>query len=203
MTLGRSKYPTTKLERISTSMFGADDGTKQIISWLNRNIPKIESWLQVLEEMKTQTDKQSGPDGSTSAMLYVHDASGSITVNETPVKITSFASVVGDSDWITPSASDDKITINEPGMYFIFLQCSFSGTASTQYDMHVYLNGAHTNQLHSHRAIGAGNDVGSASCGGLVALSAGDYLELYVGASADSKDFTLKHGQLVVSKIGL
>jgi len=203
VSLGRSKPPTTKLERIAPSLFGSEPGTKQIIEWLNRNIPRIESWLETLEEMKIEADKQSGPNGSTSASIFKHDGSASVTVNEAESKVAVFDQQYGLSDYIIPSHADDRITVNEHGTYWIFCQVSFSGTANTEYDLDVFINGAENEALHAYRKIGTGNDIGSASLGGLVHLDAGDYAELWVGASGDGKDFTLKHGQLIVSKIGL
>ena len=95
------------------------------------------------------------------------------------------------------SPTDDEITIGLTGVYHVGFQIAFSGSASAVFAIHVYVDDVAT-ELGTHRAIGTGGDVGSASAAGFISLTAGQVVSIYGNADSAAKSATLVDAQLSV-----
>ena len=77
---------------------------------------------------------------------------------------------------------------------------SFEGTVNTVYHWHVFVNNNIAVNIGSMRKIGASSDVGSTSASGLVALAAGDIVDLRVTSNSDTTSVTISHVDLDMSR---
>ena len=122
-------------------------------------------------------------------------------VADTDYKINQFASD-GLSSGVTVSASNDKITLTNAGIYWVGLSCSFSGTASKEFLVTVYWNGV-AQHIKFRRKLGGGGDFGVAALHGIInATSAAKDVEVYfrcVGSTAAA--FTMSEASLVVFRM--
>lgn len=98
------------------------------------------------------------------------------------------------SSGMTPDHTNNHITVGTTGTYLALFSASFSGSVSTDFEMQVFINNGDTgfNNAHFERKISASGDIGAAGGTGLISLTAGDTVELWVertdGAGA-SKNF--------------
>jgi hypothetical protein len=132
--------------------------------------------------------------------LYTADASASLSVSTTPIKMTLWAAN-GLSAGTTPDHTNDQITVGTAGVYHVVAQFSFSGAANAAFHLHLRNNTVEVPEIGTQRKLGAGGDIGSCSFTGLTSCSANDVLTVYVEADGASKTFTLGDGQLVVHRI--
>lgn len=93
------------------------------------------------------------------------------------------------------------ITITNPGNYHCVCDISFSGTASTTFDVAVHKNGTIDNSGHFQRKLGTGGDVGSASFNTLLTGAAGDSFDIRVKADGATKNFLIHEGSFYMVKI--
>jgi hypothetical protein len=123
-------------------------------------------------------------------------------ITTTPVLMTGWA-INGNSFGAVPDHTSDNITIATTGTYKIGFQNSFSGTSSTTFEFHLRVDtgsGDVEQDEGCHRKLGTGGDIGSCSFPGILELTAGDILTIYVesdsggGASMTPEDaqFTLQ-----------
>ena len=123
------------------------------------------------------------------------------TTDITPRKIAAFT-VDGLALNTTPDATtNNAITIDADGVYEVFAQVSFSGTASKTYHLEIYSNTT-PSTFEGHRKLGTAGDVGSASCMGLLTLSETDQVSVYHYTSDGGTAFTVSDAQLIVNRIG-
>jgi len=120
--------------------------------------------------------------------IYVKDAT---TVHELSsaahTQITSFSAtpgVNGLSNGVTPDITNNHLTVNVKGNYFIAVSMSAGNDATQSHTIHVDMkknNGATDfDNVHSHRLLtGGSGDRGSISLSGIVAAAKGDTLELW------------------------
>ena len=82
---------------------------------------------------------------------------------------------------LTPDHTNDHITVATTGNYYVSVAVSFSGTANNEIGFAVYRNNGATllNNLHTHRLLGSGGDIGSAVISGIATLTAADTIELW------------------------
>lgn len=113
------------------------------------------------------------------------------------------SSTAGLSSLTTPAVDTDNITIDAGGggLYSIAFQVSYEGNGNEIYHWAVFVEGAERTEVSSERKIAA-NDQGSQSGVGLVALSATDVVDLRVTSTTNTKTATVKHVQLVITRIG-
>jgi len=124
------------------------------------------------------------------AEISTENNAGSLAVGTTYVQIDNF-DTNGISNSSTPDHTNDHITIGDSGVYRIGFSSSFSGTLSTTFDIEIKKNNGATGfpNLHITRKLGTGGDVGDTTCSGLIALTEGDTLEVWIKADGASKAF--------------
>jgi hypothetical protein len=142
----------------------------------------------------------------TFASIYVHDSSVAITVATGPtyVKMTQFTTD-GESSNCTANATNDKITITEPGRYLVNGAFSFKAdTANVNVLGVAFLNGVEQDQLHFRRLVSTANDEGAASFVGIVDVSSVPWdLDFRVRHDdAGDVDITVTYANLTVSYLG-
>ena len=140
--------------------------------------------------------------GRSCGTVYTTGGSGSQSIGTTFEKITQIDSNGGSFGGVTPDAANNKISVSRGGSYMVSLQCSFSGSSNAEYTVAVYVGGSATTGLQFVRKLGTGGDVGSASCMGIVPISAGQDVEIYAKADAGSKDIDVSELQLSVFRLG-
>lgn len=136
------------------------------------------------------------------AAIYVADGSTAQTgITTTPELMTGFAADGLGVDAV-PDHTIDGITINTDGNYFLFFQCSFTGTVTTKFEFHFCVDGAEQ-PYGCHDKVNAGGDVGSASAFGPLTLSATEVVTMYVESDkGGGADLTPVDASLIVLKIG-
>jgi hypothetical protein len=119
---------------------------------------------------------------SAYASIYVDDGSTIQSgLSGTPVVVTGFTDN-GLSNNMTPDVANNRIVCQIPGVYLPLLSISFSGSANTVFEMHLYVNGGEQS-MGLHRAM-SGGDVGAAPAHQFVRLSAGDICEIRVNVAS-------------------
>ena len=135
-------------------------------------------------------DAAQATDITADGYLYTHDGSTAQTgVGTSFVKVTGFASE-GDAEGIIISAANDQATVPADGVYDIDFWVSFSGTMLVTFIFSIHVNGLDVGEIGLERKLGTGGDVGSASCGGSLALSEDDVITVYIKADDAGKSFT-------------
>lgn len=109
----------------------------------------------------------------------------------------------GSSSGTTPDHTNDHITINNAGVYFVTVpSISFSGGISDTYSYAIFKNnGATQLTARTTRKLGTGGDVGAAANGGIVSLSATDTVEVWIQNEGDTSEITIQDISLCVFKI--
>jgi hypothetical protein len=103
---------------------------------------------------------------------------------------------------VTPSATEDHITIADTGVYIIDTHLAFSGGTTDSYSFAFYKNnGATKLGPRVTRKMGAGGDVGAISMKTIIALTAADTVELWVQNEDDTTALTLQDGSFSVISI--
>lgn len=123
-------------------------------------------------------------------------------ITTTPVLLTAFTTNAPASALITPDQANDNITVNHTGTYFITFGTAFSGTGNSVVQMHVRVDAAETD-IGFIRKLGAGGDSGAAHCSGILALTTGAVVTIYVetdnAGAGDS--VTVNHASLSVMEL--
>ena len=102
---------------------------------------------------------------------------------------------------VSVSTVDGTMTIEIPGSYMVVQQSSFTGVAQNEYHAHLNLNGSETT-LGWHRKIGQANDVGSASCLGMLDFVQDDYLVFKAEITSGAGDvMALEDAQFFVYRV--
>jgi len=96
---------------------------------------------------------------------------------------------------MTPAFGSDNVTVIVPGDYFISFQSSFNAAngVTITYDLRVNDVSA---DLRCYRVLNSNNDVGSASFNGIVSLSSGDVVTVYVTSTGTT--VTIDEAQLSI-----
>jgi hypothetical protein len=83
---------------------------------------------------------------------------------------------------MTPDHTNDHITVGTTGVYFVSIDASFSGSVVTTFEVQMFINNGATGfpNVHFERKIGTGGDIGAAPASGIVSLTSGDTVELWV-----------------------
>ena len=98
-----------------------------------------------------------------------------------------------------------------PGLYDTSWSSSFGGSANSEYDMGVGINGETVglvnaqsmNKTHAHRTIGTGGQVGSFGGGGNLCLNKWDNVTMMMAdETAPAQDATIGNLQLNILRIG-
>ena len=129
-----------------------------------------------------------------------HNTTG-FSVGVTPVTVEGYTSN-GLSRGVTPDFSNNRLTVDAGfgGIYVILAPFSFDGTASTNYEFHLCVNGTEI-PGGAERDIGTAIQVGSGVAGDVVQLDDGDVITFEVVANGASKTVTLRHGTLFAFRI--
>jgi hypothetical protein len=140
--------------------------------------------------------------------MYEDSGSGTVTVTTagTPVKITQPDTAFPVRRTTADPTTDNDLTIDTAGDYFVWYKIDFSGTANRAYTVllrkndqgtPVDLPGGTTNRT----LPTSGSQTGSCSGGGIFTLAANDTLALFVDADVDSSDFTVENLSIVAIKL--
>ena len=135
--------------------------------------------------------------------IYISTGTVTMSIGTSLTKVTGSFHVNGlSSDNVAPDFNDDRIIINNVGVYFVNFQNAFSGTAATTYTIQVYLDSVAQPQIKTIRKLNAAGDVGSCSAMGFISVTGSNTaVELYVQADGSTKNFLIEAGQLSVEKV--
>ena len=154
----------------------------------------------VHNELRSLATRVQTLEKSAYGMMYVNDAAiPQSTIGLTPSILTGF-DTAGPSSGISVALNADSMILNYAGTYHLTGQCSFNGTNSITFNVHIYRNGSSTS-IGFHRKMGATGDVGSASMTGLLSCVTGDVISMYAAADSDNKSMTLVDAQLNAVRI--
>jgi len=159
----------------------------------------------------TDTERATTPAGVAAAIAA--GAGGAVEFGEIYNNSTGTAVVALSTSWgkitgsfqgdtlsssnIVPDYTNDKITINHVGTFFVGMQLSFSGSANAVVEGAVYLDGNRTESIRFRRKLGATGDVGSASAIGVVSVTGTAMdLEIYARVDSGTPNFKVEAGQL-------
>ncbi len=151
-----------------------------------------------------------GTAGLQFAQIYEEDGVDTLALaaQDTQYQVVSFT-VDGESNGATPDHTNDHITVAVDGKYKSAFSVSFSQTAavSIEYDFHIKINNGATDfpQTSAHRNSGGVSAVGNCGGIGLLDLSAGDTVELWVerlDGGAVSRTITFRALSIVLTQVG-
>lgn len=136
------------------------------------------------------------------AQVYTQGGVTGYSVGTSPV-VVAFASD-GVEDGMDADAANDRITVPSgcEGDLLVVFQCSFSGTASTQWTFSLTKNGVAQNAATCGVKLNASGDMVSCGFAAVITAAAADYLQVTVTADGASKTFTPSALQLVARRIG-
>lgn len=128
--------------------------------------------------------------GLTFGEIYVKDNATTTTLNSAAkVQITIF-DTDGESNNSTPDHTNDHITITKAGKYLITVSLSVENGAGAAHkiDASIWKNNGATefNNIHSHRDLSAGTDLGALALSGIVDLSVNDTIEVWLDTDRGS-----------------
>ncbi len=146
-----------------------------------------------------------GSSGLCFAEIFVQANNTADTVaTATNTQVTRFA-VDGVSNNMTPDHANDHITVTKAGMYLCMVSVSFAGDANVNWGFSVYKNDGNTEftNVHSHRKLNAGGDIGSISMSGIIDLAVNDTIEVWMKHAAGvNKDITVEDITMSLVQIG-
>ena len=90
-----------------------------------------------------------------------------------------------------------RLRATVPGYYQVVVNMTFQGEAGIGYTVTVYKNGVATVYKAGHEADSASVDYNMSVAAGLF-MNKDDYVEVWIEADEDAKDFTLVHGQFAL-----
>jgi len=99
----------------------------------------------------------------------------------------------GENNNVTMNGSAGTWTIQKPGVYSVDAQISFSGSDDVTIEGELFVNGEDFEPIAFSRKLGSSGDVGSASGGGLVALTKGDVLSWRFESDSDDTILSIYH----------
>lgn len=179
------------------------------LNWLTQ--AKASSGATSLIKLDANDEVQLGEGGvvnsgllvrnDTYANIYVSGGSTAQTSITSAVLMTGFATD-GPSNDCTVAAASDKVTVSRAGDYEVLFSNSFTTSANNAVvTFTVYVNGS-PSTLICQRKIGAGSDVGTTMCQGILAVGAAQDVEVYVASDA-STSMTPIEAQLTVRRVGV
>ena len=148
--------------------------------------------------------------GLAYAQIYEEDGTGTLALaaQDTAYQVTAY-SANGVSNNCTPDHTNDHITIVKTGIYLAAFSISFSQSTavSIEYDFHLKKNNGATDfaNLSAHRNSGGSSSVGNCGSTGLISLTAGDTIELWVerlDGGAVSRTITFRALSLMLTQVG-
>ena len=110
----------------------------------------------------------------------------------------------GSSNNMTPDASNNQLTIDDSGVYFIMstITAESVGGGAIKVSFNVYKNATTVQSLHAHRNLaGGGGDVGSIGLSGIAHLTAGDDLKIFVSNETNTNNVILEDVTLSAIKM--
>jgi hypothetical protein len=120
-------------------------------------------------------------------------------------KITQFDTdgIQSNSNGLTRSNSNDRLTAVVAGDYRVTLALSIGEAAGITYTAQVYKNGvtALANLRAAAEVITANKPVGM-FISGVITLAASDYIELFAKADTAAQDFLIHEGNFSMQKVG-
>lgn len=121
-----------------------------------------------------------------------------------PAKVTQFDTQISQSPGMTADPATDRITMANRGAYVITFSGTVSGTASAEFILQLYKNGVAITQCKADVKLDASGTKQSVVIGGVTIdnISANDYFELFVNATAATPNFLLEQGRLDVHTVG-
>jgi hypothetical protein len=141
--------------------------------------------------------------------IWVKDNSTVTTLNSTSGKVqyTHFANDGDSRGSMAPDHTSDDITIGIAGDYLVTISLSIKNNAGASHvvDISVWINNGATElqNLHSHRTLGAGTDIGSVSMSGIYTFAASDTVELWLDTSrASNTNVTVEDCTMSIIQIG-
>jgi len=150
-----------------------------------------------------------GGAGLQFGQIYEEDGVSTLTLAAQDIfyQVISFTAN-GESNGTTPDHTNDHITVSKSGKYLVFLDVSFSqiGAVSIEYDFHVQKNNGATDfsSVSAHRDTSGNSVVGATNGTGIIDLTAGDTVEVWVerlSGGAVSKTITIPQISLVLTQI--
>jgi len=108
----------------------------------------------------------------------------------------------GISSGVTPVISTSTLIPEVDGVYDLFFQGSYAGSASQTFHFHARKNGVEIPGACCDRKLGVGGDVGSCSFELPVVLTSGVGVRLWLNADDSGKEVTPISGQLSLTRIG-
>jgi len=139
--------------------------------------------------------------------IYTKDNADTTTLNSAAkVQITDF-DANGQSSNMTPDHTNDRITISKDGKYLVTISVAVKNSAGASHQIHIELyknNGATAfDNVHGHRNLAAGTDVGSITLSGIISVSKDDTIELWADTdSGTDKDVTFQDVTVSIIQVG-
>lgn len=146
-------------------------------------------------------------DGHTYGEISVKDNTNTVTLAAASiVQVTDF-DTNGLSNNTTPDHTEDHILVNHKGIYEVSFNIHLINDAAQKHviDVSLYANNGNVEFLnvHGHRTMSVGTDVGAMSGSGIVEILAGETLELWATTdSSSNRDVIFEDVNIHIVEIG-
>ena len=131
------------------------------------------------------------------AMLYTQDGATAQTIGTAAAKLECFAAA-GSASGIVPDFANDKITVQETGVYAVGLNLSATGTDGRLAQLRLRRNSVEVDGFQGFVTLGTATRV--AGFYGFVPCAASDVLEVYAEADVDATSITVMSAQFTVDR---
>lgn len=136
--------------------------------------------------------------------IFTDDGSDSQTISSgTFGKITQFLDNGISSDNVVPDAVNNKITLNQTGVWCAFMSASYAGSANTIWDIHVFVDGVKLPEIGYKRKLSAAaGDIGAGAdrCQFRIS-STGIDVDIRAEPDGASKDIDINMIKLLVERV--
>jgi hypothetical protein len=132
--------------------------------------------------------------------LYVDGGSAAQALTGTFSKLTPF-DTGGPSRGATADTTNDELTINTAGQYFVTLDLALDATVQTDIDVELRADAVKIVGSGTKRTIAMAPAISALSIAGIFTLAAGQKISVY-GKVNPNASVTIRHGRFVAKRVG-
>ena len=199
------------MTRTSKGLYGvSEDNIPGLRTELNFILQYVADRLDALEvaEEAAAPAALTTETGLIYGEVYIKGNTTALTLNSA-TKVQIGFDTDGLSNGMTVDATENHITADQDGEYFVSVSCALRNDAAQSHlvSIGVFVNNGVTQKLniHAHRSLSGGStDAGSISLSGIVELSEDDTVELWANTdSASDRDVIFEDVTMSIIEVGI
>ena len=116
-------------------------------------------------------------------------------------KVIAFDKAGESSAGVTPNIGTYDLTINDGGVYEVFYNVSFEGTANKDFEFAVFVDGVQEAAAHTIRTTSGAGEIGSVNGVFVSTISAAEVVDVRAAPESNGDSLTVHFGSLVVHEL--